>query len=107
MVKQLLPPSKIDRVARRFRLLSETVRLEILNQLQVNGEMNVHELVEATGYQQANVSKHLLLMARNGILSRRKDGLKVYYTIEDPTISGLCMLVCSQLQQEETENQTG
>ena len=103
MVKQLLPPKMIDKVARRFKLLSEKVRLEILNQLQVNGEMNVHELVEATGYQQSNVSKHLLLMARDGILSRRKDGLNVYYDIDDPTISGLCMLVCSRLQQEEVE----
>ena len=103
MVKQLLPPKMIDKVARRFKLLSEKVRLEILNQLQVNGEMNVHELVEATGYQQSNVSKHLLLMARDGILNRRKDGLNVYYDIDDPTISGLCMLVCSRLQQEEVE----
>ncbi len=99
MAKELVPPSMIEMAARRFKLLSEPVRLELLNRLQVSGEMNVQELVEATGYQQANVSKHLLLMAREGVLSRRKEGLNVYYGIEDPSISGLCMLVCGQLRQ--------
>ena len=101
--KNLLPPPMINQVARRFKVLSETVRLEILNHLQVNGEMSVQELVISTGHQQANVSKHLLLMAREGILRRRKDGLNVFYSIEDPTISGLCMLVCGRLQQETVE----
>jgi DNA-binding transcriptional ArsR family regulator len=90
----------LEQAARRFKLLSEPVRLELLNQLQVRGEMNVQELVDATGHQQANVSKHLLLMAREGVLRRRKEGLNVYYGIEDPTISGLCMLVCGRLRQE-------
>jgi DNA-binding transcriptional ArsR family regulator len=100
MPKELLPPPMIEQVARRFKLLSEPVRLELLNQMQVHGDMSVQELVDATGYQQANVSKHLLLMAREGILNRRKEGLNVFYGIEDPTISGLCILVCGRLQQE-------
>jgi ArsR family transcriptional regulator len=94
MAKELVPPVLLEQAARRFKLLSEPA------QLQVRGEMNVQELVDATGLQQANVSKHLLLLAREGILRRRKEGLNVYYTIEDPTISGLCMLVCGRLQQE-------
>lgn len=93
----------IEQVARRFKLLSEPVRLELLNQLQVRGALSVQELVEATGHQQANVSKHLLLMAREGLLSRRKEGLNVYYDIEDPTVSGLCVLVCSRIRQESFE----
>ena len=103
MTKDLVPAPMIDLAARRFKLLSEPARLELLNQLQAHGEMSVQELVDATRFQQANVSKHLLLMAREGILNRRKEGLNVYYSIEDPTISGLCMLVCGRLRQEEVE----
>ena len=77
MADQLLPRALIERVARRFKILSEPVRLELLNQLTVNGAMNVQELVDATQHQQANVSKHLLQMAHEGILSRRKEGLHV------------------------------
>lgn len=100
MAKELVPPSQIEQVARRFKLLSEPVRLVLLNHLHTRGETNVQDLVEATGYQQANVSKHLLLMAREGLLHRRKEGLNVYYAIDDPTVSGLCMLVCSNLRPE-------
>ncbi len=100
MATELLPPALLDRVADRFKLLSEPVRLSLLNQLQVHRELNVQELVEATGQSQANVSKHLLLMARSGLLHRRKDGLNVFYSIKDPTIQSLCLLVCTQLRQE-------
>lgn len=102
-MQQLLPKQMIEQVAQRFKLLSEPVRLELLNQLQVNGEMAVQELVEATGHRQANVSKHLGLMAREGLLDRRKEGLYAYYSISDPTLSALCMLVCGRLREEATE----
>ena len=39
-------------------------------------------------------------MAREGLLSRRKDGLHVRYAIQDPTLSNLCTVVCGQIQQE-------
>ena len=100
MATELLPKPFIERVSQRFKLLSEPVRLELLNLLQLHGEMTVQELVDASGQSQANASKHLLLMARKGILHRRKEGLNVYYAIKDPTIQSLCLLVCTQLRQE-------
>lgn len=100
MAKELVPESQLQRAARRFKLLSEPVRLELLNQLQQHGEMAVNELVEATGFQQANVSKHLGLLAEENLVSRRKEGLYVYYSISDPTLSALCMLVCGRLREE-------
>ena len=105
MSHDLVPQEKIAQAARRFKILSEPVRLELLNQMQQNGEMTVSALVEATGHQQANVSKHLGLMAREGLLSRRKEGLYVYYKISDPTLSALCMLVCGRLRQEAIEGE--
>lgn len=100
MAYQLIPRSLLKQVARRFKLLSEPVRLELLNLLHVQQEMNVQDLVEATGQLQANVSKHLRLLAEEGLVSRRKEGLYVYYSISDPNISALCLLVCGQLQAE-------
>lgn len=96
----LIPRPLLERVAHRFKLLSEPVRLELLNRLHQQGEMNVQQLVEATGHAQANVSKHLLQLAREGMLARRREGLHVYYSIQDPTLQSLCLLVCTQLRQE-------
>ncbi len=103
--KELLPPLLIDRVARRFKLLSEPVRLQLLSVLQREKELTVQELVEATGHNQANVSKHLNLMAKEGILSRNKEGLYVYYAIQDTTIQGLCLLVSGRIRQEIEQEQ--
>ena len=104
-VKPLLPEPLIDRIARRFKVLSEPVRLGLLNVLHREGEMTVQDLVEATGYNQANVSKHLNLMASEGILSRNKEGLFVYYAIQDTTIQGLCLLVSGRIRQEIEQDQ--
>lgn len=89
-------------VARRFQMLSEPVRLELLNLLQVHEEQNVQQLVEATGQSQANVSKHLRLMAAEGMVGRRREGLYAYYSIADPTLAALCTVVCSRLREEAT-----
>jgi len=97
----LVPADQIDAVARRFRLLGEPVRLRLLNVLAEEGEMTVGDLVEATGQRQANVSKHLGLMADEGLLTRRREGVYVYYSLHDPTLSALCLLVSTQLQEAD------
>jgi ArsR family transcriptional regulator len=107
MDKRLVPSAHLEKAAQRFKLLSEPVRLELLNQLQLQGEMAVNELVEATGYRQANVSKHLGLLADENLVARRKEGLYVYYRIKDPTLSAMCMLVCGRLREEEAAASAG
>lgn len=87
----------LNYVAGRFKLLGEPMRLKLLYLLQ-DGEKCVQDLVEVTGAGQANVSKHLSLMASNGIIGRRKEGLHVYYFIEDESIFNLCDIVCGSLE---------
>jgi DNA-binding transcriptional ArsR family regulator len=94
-----LSPEALDLVAARFKLLAEPMRLRLLHALQ-DGERNVTELVELTGATQANASKHLGLLCDAGILSRRKEGMHVFYAIADPVIFELCNLVCSRLHAD-------
>lgn len=89
-------------IARRFAVLSEPMRLRLLHTL-FNGERNVNALVEASGSTQANVSRHLQTLAEAGILSRRKEGLQVFYAIADPSIFELCELVCGSLEKQHTK----
>jgi ArsR family transcriptional regulator len=98
---QLVPDELVEQVAQRFRVLSEPARLRLLNLLQAHGEQSVQALVAGSGLQQANVSKHLALMAGTGLLARRRDGLSVYYRLADPTLLALCTLVAGQLQQRQ------
>lgn len=89
----------LDLIAQRFKVLAEPMRLRILNVLR-EGEKTVSELVEETAAGQANVSKHLGLLHRYGMVGRRKEGLNVYYRITDPGIFQLCDLVCTSMEAE-------
>ena len=93
-----VPPEVIQPVAEYFNILSEPMRLRILNLLQ-DKEKCVQELVEATQTSQANVSKHLKVMLQAGIINRRPKGTSAYYGIEDPLIFELCHLVCNRLAE--------
>ena len=85
-------------VCRRFAVLAEPMRLRLIQAL-FAGERNVTELVAATGGTQANVSRHLQTLTAAHILTRRKEGLQVFYRISDPTIPKLCELVCGSLEK--------
>ncbi|NJL00412.1 MAG: helix-turn-helix transcriptional regulator [Spirulinaceae cyanobacterium RM2_2_10] len=91
-----VPPEVVQQVAEYFGILSEPMRLRLLNSLR-EGEKCVQELVETTATSQANVSKHLKVMLQAGILSRRSQGTSAYYRVEDPLIYDLCNLVCDRL----------
>ncbi len=86
----------LDRMAVRFRMLGEPMRLRIL-QAVCKAPRMVNDIVSATGSTQANVSKHLALLAAAGILARQKDGQRVYYRIKDRLAVKLCELVRAQL----------
>src|SRR5688572_7970504 len=99
VAKLKMTPELLDLVANRFKVLAEPARLEILNLLR-NGEMTVGDIVEATGFGQANVSKHLQLLHSSGFLERRKEGLFVYYSLADDTVFTLCEMMCGRLEAE-------
>ncbi|MDX2185370.1 MAG: metalloregulator ArsR/SmtB family transcription factor [Opitutaceae bacterium] len=100
--KPALPPKALEQIAHRFGVLSEPMRLRLLQAL-FEGERNVTELVAATGGTQANVSRHLQTLLHAGILGRRKQGLQVFYTITDPSIPKLCELVCGSLEKAHAQ----
>ncbi len=97
-----LGESTLALVAERFRILGDPVRLRLLQAL-AGGEKSVMELVSEAGTTQANVSKHLQLLRRAGLLRRRKQGLHVYYSIGDPTVFALCDAVCGSLERHRKE----
>lgn len=99
MKREELNDEAIAMIANRFRILSDPMRLKILHTLG-EAEMNVSDLVEATGAGQANVSKHLGVMLDAAIVSRRKEGLNSFYKVSDETIFELCDVVCTRLKEQ-------
>ena len=94
-----IPERLAELMADRFRALAEPTRLRLLDSLR-GGEATVGELVEAIGSSQQNVSKHLGLMLREGLVDRRREGNRSYYSIADPAIFDLCEHVCGGLSRK-------
>ena len=96
---QDLPPEALSQVAAYFQALSEPTRLQILNLLR-SAERNVGELALACGYTSANISRHLSLLMRHGLVARESRGTAVYYRIADESVYALCDLVCGSIARQ-------
>ncbi len=79
------------------KAIAHPVRIEIL-QLLRDGERCVCEIYPALDIEQPNVSRHLAVLKREGILSSRKDGLKVIYRVNDERIYRVLDLVTEMLR---------
>jgi len=68
-----------------FQALANPTRLEILEALR-GGELPVHAILERVRRDQANVSQHLASLRSRGIVTNRKEGNQVFYSVRDPRI---------------------
>ncbi len=94
-----IPDEFLDLMAEKFRTLADPTRLAILRSLMA-GERNVSQVTDETGRNQASVSKHLKMLAEAGLVARRKEGLQVFYKLDDPLVERLCELVCKTIVEE-------
>jgi DNA-binding transcriptional ArsR family regulator len=102
-MSELVPPQLLEHVAARFRVLGDARRLAILRELLQEDELSVGELVARLDTTQANVSKHLGVLLQAGIVTRRPAGTSAYYSVADPTLRGLCDIVCDRLREQNIE----
>ena len=91
-----LPEQALEEIANYFQVFAEPTRLKILNLLRER-EYNVGSLAELSGYSIANISRHLALLAQNGIVARETRGVSAFYRIADPSIYAMCELVCDNI----------
>jgi DNA-binding transcriptional ArsR family regulator len=88
----------VDAVATYFGVLSEPTRVRIMHAI-CEEEKTVSQIVEELGASQSNVSRHLGIMHRGGVLERRKDGNQVYYRTADPAMVDLCRSICKRISE--------
>ena len=68
-----------------LKSLAQPTKLKIIDFLR-DGERCVCEIFPAIGEEQTNTSRHLTYMQTHGILSRRKEGVKIYYAVKHPEV---------------------
>ena len=74
-----------NQFARVGKALANGNRLELL-ELLAQGERSVDELAKVSGLSVANTSQHLQLLRQSGLVSSRKEGLKVFYRISNDEV---------------------
>ena len=82
-----------------LKALGQSTRLKIIDFLR-DGERCVCEIFPAIGEEQSNTSRHLNMMLAAGVLSRRKDGLKIYYAIKHPEILAVMDIITDIVKEE-------
>jgi len=73
-------------------------RQAIMNTIR-DEEMSVTELVNRTGISQANLSQHLAILISKGVVSARREGNNIYYSISNPKIIKAYDLISEVLQE--------
>ena len=92
----------LEQMAAYFTALSEPTRLHVLSLLR-DGERNVGELAQLCGCTSANISRHLAVLSKHGLVAKDSRGTSVYYRIADESIYPLCDLVCGSILRQLEE----
>ena len=85
MVLSVLDEHTGAHVAELFRAFSDTSRVRIMSAL-LDGEKNVSTLAHLVGITESAVSHHMRGLRQMHIVTARRDGKEVYYSITDPHI---------------------
>lgn len=72
-----------------FNAVAEPKRREMLETLAAGGEVPVNALVEVLGWPQPQVSKHLSVLRRVGLVSVRRDGRKRKYRVNGQELKAI------------------
>jgi DNA-binding transcriptional ArsR family regulator len=91
----------LERIAARLKAMGNPIRLKILHTLET-GELSVSEILEQVGGSQGNVSKHLGILSSAGLVSRRREGTNIFYSISDAAVFDICSTVCDSLHSRAT-----
>lgn len=68
-----------------FQALAHPTRIAIVETLR-DGEVSAGRLIEKLGLEQANASQHLSVLRNKQIVTSRKDGNQVFYSLRDPVL---------------------
>ena len=82
----------LDRATRLFQALSDPTRLSILQRLRF-GERCVCDLTDALDAAQSRLSFHLKVLKDAGLVTDRREGRWMYYTLEPDALAEAAELV--------------
>lgn len=95
----------IKLTAELFKALGHPVRIKILHMLS-EGERCVCEMIDEVDIEQSNLSQHLGVLKKQGLIDSRKDGQWVRYWIAYPSVIGLIAAAEKTLSEQIGHSQS-
>jgi DNA-binding transcriptional ArsR family regulator len=92
-LKKRIPKDKLEKAAYILKTIGHPTRLAIIELLAPNKEMSVSEIYEELEVEQSVVSHHLLNMKVKGLLSSKKEGTNIYYSLKEKNLIELIACV--------------
>ncbi len=88
----------VTRIARILKVIAHPIRLQVLAALMEKDPLSVSEISKMIklDVEQSLLSHHLIKMRENGVLTCKKDGIYVYYSVVDKKLLNVldCMESC-------------
>jgi ArsR family transcriptional regulator len=93
-----------EKQAEIAKAVAHPLRIAIIDFLK-DGEQCVCDIAAYVGSERSNVSRHLSVMVKAGVLEYRKEGLKVIYRLKCVCILDFFSCVTGVLRQQAKENE--
>lgn len=92
-------PEAKDTIARVFKALGDASRLEIVTSIG-KAARSVTEIVQATGLSQTLVSFHLRILREAGIVTARRNGPFILYSLSGPVFTHILQKLSTSIRSK-------
>jgi len=93
----VLSTDKIEKAAFILKTIAHPVRLRIIELLDMHEKLSVGDICEMLNCEQSLTSHHLSNMKLKGLLSAKRDGKNIYYSLKEKDVTKIisCLENCS------------
>ncbi len=78
---------KLERIAFILKTVAHPLRLAVIHQLEIYPRLSVGEICEKIGSEQSLTSHHLQNMKLKGLLSSKREGRNIFYSLKERDVS--------------------
>ena len=100
----VLDTKKLETAAFILKTIAHPVRIGIVELLTRNERLSVSDICANLGTEQSLTSHHLLIMKLEGILSAKREGKNIYYSLKMKEVEKIiaCIEMCEVPNLEES-----
>lgn len=98
MKNLVLDINKLEIAASRLRAIAHPMRIAIIELLNTNVKLSVTEIYQHLNIEQASASHHLNILKNKGVLSSKRDGKKIHYSLKTKALTEIihCINKCNE-----------